>query len=142
MNQPFEWNAKFCIGHPVIDEQHKKLFTLFQLATKTLSEDHPERVEQFHLILNDLATSVRTHFQTEEALLARAGFPDLEAHKVEHLQYESELTDLLFSATGGTIDIPAIKTRLFSWWTRHILQADMNYRPYLAIDAAPQPPSA
>lgn len=131
MNAIGGWEPRFSVGHPLMDEQHRQLLALFQQATECMSDTTPEGITQFHIILNDLATYVRTHFQNEEDLLLRCGYPQLAAQQAEHLAYESRLTDLLYFAATGHIDKAALCQHLSDWWTQHILHSDMQYRNYV-----------
>lgn len=114
-----------------MDQQHRQLLAMFQQATECISDTTQDSIAQFHLILNDLATYVRTHFQAEEDLLQRCSYPQLAAQQAEHLAYETRLTDLLYLAATGSIDKPGLCQHLSDWWTQHILHSDMQYRDYV-----------
>lgn len=64
-----EWQPSYSVGNQVLDDQHKNLLSLCKKAILCMSENSPENVELFHDILGELSNYVRTHFNTEEALM-------------------------------------------------------------------------
>ena len=121
------WQPNYSVGHPILDEQHKKLLRLCNQAIDCMNSETPEAIAMFHLILNDLANYTETHFKTEEEILARCNYPLIENHKSEHLAYQVRLTDFLLEATLGKIDKAALTHYLAEWWRDHILCSDKQY---------------
>jgi hemerythrin len=129
MDQRFvpQWQPSYSVGNQLLDDQHKKLLSLCQEAVSCMAEDGPEGRSHFHRILNELAGYVNRHFQTEEGILKQCGYPLLDHHRKEHLEYESRLTDFLLSATMGEIDRDGLHHYLSQWWSEHILGSDKQY---------------
>lgn len=69
-------------------------------------------------------------------MLALCDYPLLEQHKIEHEAYSEKLTDFVYHATFGELDRDGLFDYLTDWWTRHILESDMLYRPYLETEIA------
>ena len=122
-----QWKPSYSVGNSMLDDQHKKLLGLCAKAVSCMSDDSREGVSQFHDILNDLADYVEKHFRTEEAVLRECGYPLLERHREEHLEYQVKLTDFLVSATRGEINKAALHNYLSHWWSDHILCSDRQY---------------
>ena len=74
----------------------------------------------------------REHFAAEEALLAKAGYPDLEAYRHEREEFDYLAADI---ATTENFDKDELQTFLALWWAGHILGSAKTQRPFLA-----QPP--
>lgn len=56
-----------------------------------MEDDSPNNIGRFHSVLNDFFIYTSTHFLTEETLLKQNGYPDLEAHKAEHVVFWHKL---------------------------------------------------
>lgn len=121
------WQPSYSVGHPMLDEQHKKLLSLCAQALSCISDESRTGVAEFHTILNTLVDYIEVHFKTEEALLAACGYQFLDQHREEHLEYRVKLTDFLFAATLGEINRPALYQYLSQWWSEHILGSDRLY---------------
>ena len=107
-----------------------------------MGDDSPEGIEEFHIVLNDLAAYAASHFRTEEALLKKCGYPRLEEQIAEHQEYETRLTEFLYSATCGFYNIAGLHQFLSAWWIHHILDSDMAYSDHVRAYRGPiEPPS-
>jgi hemerythrin len=130
--QPFpQWKFGYSVGNSTLDEQHKRLLHLCKQAVSCMADETKEGTRQFHDILNELAAYVDKHFRTEEALLRKCGYPLLDQHAEEHLEYQKKLTDFLWSATLGEINKAELHRYLSIWWSDHILGADKRYSSFI-----------
>ncbi len=131
MPQMIEWKDGFSVGDPGMDRQHRRLLQLCNELAICAEDGAQGSDAAFHRILNELAIYARTHFADEEKLLDRTGYSDLASHRDDHGNYESDLTDFMFSACLGELDKPAVHRFVLAWWLRHILKSDMAYRDHL-----------
>lgn len=122
-----EWQPAFSVGHSLLDAQHKKLFELCHEAACHIADDTPAGLAKFRIILDQLADYVNEHFRSEEALLRKHGYPLLESHKEEHLNYQLKLANFLLAAALGEVDKTSIVACLAGWWAEHILGSDQQY---------------
>lgn len=88
-------------------------------------------------LLKVLLQTAYAHFEREEQLLERCGYPHLDRHREEHRMVESQLDELYESYTR-TPD-PALSQEIMEllhfWLIEHIMKTDMHYRNYvLKID--------
>ena len=124
------WCGLLVIGHPVIDEQHQKLFSIINEFHNQL-----ETGESKHLAvdtLNRLIKFAQKHFAAEEAISKQFGFPDekLTQHKKIHEQLIFDIFELHQEITSSTsIDLRSISSFLTEWIILHILIED----PYVSI---------
>lgn len=134
MTALFPWNNQYRVGIPEIDRQHQQLFDIanayFEQREKQQS---PELDGQ---LLKDLLDYAHQHFNYEEDLLRKNGYPYYAEHVQEHLDFFAQLTS--FSrATSGELDLRAgVKARdvakfLMEWLTHHIVEVDFKYAAYL-----------
>lgn len=129
VSQRLVWSPKLSVGHPLLDEQHKKLLLLIHRVEDLLEnlDDH----RSYHAALNDLYTASREHFKTEEMLLERSGYPDFEEHKAEHQLQLDQITEFLIAAIKGRLDRYQLHQSLTRFWHEHLPTRDMDYAPYL-----------
>jgi hemerythrin len=72
------------------------------------------------------------HFETEEALMAQAGYPALEEHVKEHRVYKARTVSLCLDTMASKAFVPVdILVFLRDWWTGHVLGSDMKYKAFL-----------
>lgn len=122
-----KWSDKFITGVTDIDEQHKSLFDWFAQLESAASEHSIMTSAYF---LTRLAQYTRSHFATEERLMADCSYPRLAAHRAEHEAFRQRLRDL--QATAVTQDIGDETVNLLrEWLVKHIMVSDMDYVPYI-----------
>lgn len=130
--QRIVWDESFSVGNLLIDNQHRRLLGFCNALAECVESSGPESDFRFHEILNDLAVYAREHFTTEEKLLERLAYPELEQQRQDHFRYEEKVTEILSSATFGKLEKVALYRFLSEWWSQHILVGDMAYRDFLA----------
>lgn len=132
MDISFRWGAQYSVGNAVLDAQHANLLDLCERAHLRLNDVSEEGREAFHILLHDLSAYAKTHFRTEEHLLAACGYPRLDEQIAEHTEYILRLSEFLYAATEGKLDREGVQLFLKSWWINHILESDMQFAPFLA----------
>lgn len=76
------WSPEYECGNDIIDGQHRNLFVLVNDIMNAVLENKPKG--DIELLLDDLVDQVAEHFCTEEALLARTGYPLSTSHQEAH----------------------------------------------------------
>jgi hemerythrin-like metal-binding protein len=71
----------FITGHPVIDEEHRKIVNSINEVSTAVSAGEYELCAT---LLDDFLTICSNHFATEETLLGELGYPELPDHAVFH----------------------------------------------------------
>lgn len=119
----FEWANDLVIDHGPIDEDHKKLVQLVNdLHTATTDGSGQAIVGG---VLKALVDYTHYHLNREENLMAEAGFPDLEEHKLGHQRFIQELRGLQDKFENGSITVAAqLSTVLRDWLSLHIRRDD------------------
>jgi hemerythrin len=121
----FEWNSQIELGHPLLDEQHKRLFSLSEAVAETLA-GAPDR-RPVEVALRALIDFVRVHFATEDGLMRAADFPDADEHASSHALLLAELDEYCRKVqreenTGVTVT--GLVAFLWNWLITHINAAD------------------
>ena len=126
-----QWDPNYSVGNTLLDRQHQKLMHLSNALEDCVAADPQVAQFRFHDILHELMRYAREHFRTEEDLLRRCGYPDLEGQKQEHAAFEQQIADWAFTATMGSLDLLEVQRFIAQWWKTHILVCDMQYKELL-----------
>lgn len=114
---PTVWAPRFETGIEEIDMQHKFLLRLMnRLAEEFRSAKDPK---YHNLLRNELYRYASFHFLSEENLMFKLGYPDLEAHRLQHLK----VLDKLFSSATTRSPSQTIKF-LTEWFANHTVNED------------------
>jgi len=126
------WNeTEHSVGHPLLDEQHRTLLSICQQLAGLSADEAPHAPGGFVDVLGELARYADTHFETEESLLKKHGYPELTDQIGEHDEYRARMTLFLRSARHGMFERAKIQTYLADWWIGHIVHTDMKFRDFL-----------
>lgn len=126
-----EWKPEYSVGNTTLDYQHQKLLQLCKHVSQYQCDGTKASIETFHSILSELAFYADKHFELEEDVLRRVGYPRLQEQIQEHDAYREWLTEFLCVAMHGNIDKSTLQNYLEQWWVGHILDSDMQYSCYL-----------
>ncbi len=133
---PIQWTSRMECGHPLIDEQHRRLFEmggrLIQSAQKSLNRRAIETQ------LDTLIEHIGEHFRTEEEVMARTRFPLTEEHCGHHhwlLQAGLALRDRYRDGEALCGEIVAFITEEVI--TEHILREDLKFALRASKPATP-----
>jgi hemerythrin len=121
----FEWNSQVELGHPLIDQQHKRLFSLSEAVAQTLADSEARRPAEE--ALRALIDFVRVHFATENGLMREADFPDAGEHARAHGQLLAELEEYCRKVQQGknaSLTVTGLVAYLWHWLIMHINAAD------------------
>ena len=126
-----EWKPEYSVSNATLDAQHQKLLLLCKRVSQYECDGSKNSIETFHSILSELAFYADRHFQVEEEVLRRIGYPNLRQQIKEHNEYREWLTEFLFVVMSGSVDKSSLYDYLERWWINHILISDMQYSGYL-----------
>jgi hemerythrin len=85
INAPETWDPSLEVGHEDIDAQHRALFGMIVELDERLSND--ESGQGVQDALQGMMAYAHTHFEMEEGLMAKAGWPGLTRHKGMHAEF-------------------------------------------------------
>ena len=122
------WNESMSVGVPEMDEDHRQLVALLNLADAILKAG---KQEDAVAILNRLLEETKLHFQREEKLLDEIGFEGAEEHRQEHdhvLQTALQWQAHFHGGADLTLDN---LTKFQTWFDAHVHGADMQYGAFL-----------
>lgn len=122
-----QWNEAMSVGVEELDEQHRKLVGLINDAYEALQVHDETRMAQ---LLDDMREYAIIHFDTEEGLLDKCGYPELSAHKFQHAKFNEAVREFKSKQFQNT-NLSQIFVFLSRWLASHIMEDDMRYAPYL-----------
>ena len=129
------WREDLSVGHPDIDNDHKRLIAIINDFQNTVTKWPAERVIHEALIgLHDYSVQ---HFQREEAIQAACSFPFAVEHQREHAELLATVTAEARSLfvqktkpiTAETLQF--ITDLLKRWLIEHIIKSDLRMREYV-----------
>jgi len=129
---PLQWTEDLAVGHAEIDAQHRSIFDRFADFLDGCSEgmDKSRLLELFDF----LDTYVSEHFQAEQDMMERLGYPGREVHLEEHRRFVARLEELktALEKEGVTVRV-LIRTNkaLIYWLTEHIREVDTGLAEFL-----------
>lgn len=128
------WDDALSVGVAELDGHHRRLAELINSLV-----DHGEDLSDKHLINNTISTLTAYafyHFGREEQLMARSAYPQLESHLAEHERFCETMKEISRNAHMGLTDLKRLTDFLVAWWSHHIREVDVQYKPFLADKAA------
>jgi len=121
------------VGVDEIDDDHRKLVSLFNMLNHSITEgDAPDYLQA---VLEELISCTVWHFSHEERLMLKYDYEGIAEHKTEHqelINSARELQQKILQADKlvANEDIEFLER----WLTEHILTADMRLGAYLAME--------
>ena len=131
MHEEFAWDDKLLTGIKAIDDEHKKLFFIFN---NLLRESNGEKsVAVISSVISELVDYTTTHFEREEAYMEEWGYTDLRRHKEQHVKLANAVNQIAenYENDPESTNLEEFATFLIDWLSNHILKTDMAYINYL-----------
>lgn len=127
-----EWEEKYELGIPVIDEQHKELIRLTSKLSELLTDavQGDDIFDEMVEIIQAVTAYTVYHFKYEEQLFEKLGYDAKESHIEEHnkLIHEIESLDLRAVDEDQVTYGKKILKFLITWVFKHISGSDFLYR--------------
>lgn len=127
------WDPKFSIGIPLIDEQHKhlvelcnKLYTeIMESRSKYGNNNNAKWQIALAGTLKECVNYVATHFSSEEKLMKLVGYEQFAEHKNRHDEFTKKVLEISagFNSMNFSDSIKFCKF-LYDWVLSHIAHED------------------
>ena len=125
------WSEILSVGVDEIDEDHRKLVSIFNVLNRSVME--VESPDYLAATLEELINCTVWHFSHEERLMLKYRYAGIEEHKAEHRELIQSAKELQQKILQG--DKPVAHEHiefLERWLTGHILTADLRLGSYLS----------
>jgi hemerythrin len=127
-----QWDNRYAIGIPLIDNQHKELIRLTNELYEGCLMGKEEAKHYFMKTVKGTVDYVKYHFTAEEKLLETVKYPELPEHKKQHESFIKQLLDDVQSFESGKKFVPNLFVRfLRDWILSHIAVMDKKYADYI-----------
>jgi hemerythrin-like metal-binding protein len=126
-------DPQFSVSNKTLDRQHLTILNLRSSALEFFYDDKVGDLKKFTKNLYELHSRILDHFYTEEDILLKHGYANLEEHILEHSSYTEKLSYLFFDVSNGVIDKPNMEFCLLDWVPSHLAEWDMEYGHFLQI---------
>lgn len=123
---PILWVHEFATGIDTIDEQHQKLFCIYNTLVNEISESRYDQIKQ---TIDELLKYSETHFTYEEQLMEKCKFEERAQHAREHRGFIHQIMDLMIGNSEGICaeTIETFARFLQIWLINHITDTDRKY---------------
>jgi hemerythrin len=123
------WDHRLATGIAVIDDDHKVLVELLNRLSSALGEKAPGST--VGRLLERVMEHTTQHFAREEEMMAEAGSPGLENHRILHETLVNDLKSVMArQAEGQYVDLEdLLQTYMKFWLIDHIRNVDARTLP-------------
>jgi hemerythrin len=117
-------SPRYVLGLPEMDEQHSYLYSLFDRIEQA---PHVGNRTAAAALLDEIERYLMFHFESEELLMRRYGFPGFAQHQSDHETAGSRLVQFNYDFERGALNPAALKIFLTGWLMEHSEKADSEY---------------
>lgn len=125
------WSEQYSTGNALVDAYHHIFFQMVEEFSDALqmgdTSSIPDRI-------GFLVDYTFMHFQSEERLMEKAGYPDLEAHSHAHEAFRQRVLALhaSYQDQADAVSAEEVLRLVQEWFAHHILGEDLRFRPFLS----------
>lgn len=119
-----EWTQELETGIKEIDSQHRQFVNLINELDDAIQTNKADGIK--HVIEGVLNHTI-THFEFEEELMQKAGFPSLKAHQQSHEFFMRKVAVLRGNFNAGQNVSQQLLGMLKGWLASHIKGEDRDY---------------
>lgn len=119
-----EWSRELEFGLPVIDTQHKRIVEMINELAHAMQTGNDKETQH---VMEGLLNYTVTHFEFEEDLQEKAGYPFLKAHRRIHEIFMKKVAAIRERAAHGENIAPELMKLLNGWLVNHINSEDRDY---------------
>jgi len=126
----FEWFDGLRIGHPQIDEDHRKLIEIINVVSEAIVNKDSNLCDQMLAAFLQVA---KNHFAMEEKILFDIGYPDAQSHADYHRDLMSKASDIsdLCSNAADNDKLRECFNEMVDFLAQDILKGDLEFVPYM-----------
>lgn len=125
-----EWDEKFSVLVPELDEEHKKLVIMINSLHDAMKTGKGKDI--LPQTLDYAAEYALKHFAHEEMLMVKYRYPDYANHKKAHDEFVQKVGVYKEQLNSKTLQAVQLMKVLQEWLVSHILQIDQKYSLFLA----------
>lgn len=126
-----ELTPSFLLEYETLDKDHQQLADIVNLVVKALDDDEAEKCED---LVAGFVKSAKAHFAKEEALLAKAGYPNVKKHQEHHKSLNTQMEHLLeFAKMAGENEMArdSLRKELVFFLMDDVITTDMDFKAFI-----------
>jgi hemerythrin len=135
------WTPELSVDIEALDADHKAFFELAAVLQDARAAGLGENDLVVRSAIDLLEDYVVGHFLREERAMESAGYPDFEAHRLQHQVFRDKVAAIARAYRNGDLTAPApLPDIVTDWLYAHIAKDDHAYRPCVQashVDPAP-----
>ncbi|NMB43412.1 MAG: hemerythrin family protein [Clostridiales bacterium] len=129
------WKDTYELGVPVIDAQHKELFSRVEAFLQVLrsKDSWEDKLPKINETLEFMKGYVVEHFQDEEEYQKKINYPGYEGHKQIHdgmVNYVLEVSKRFEESSNDENIMQEFGGRLLAWLINHVASQDLRIADY------------
>ncbi|MDD2304437.1 MAG: hemerythrin family protein [Prolixibacteraceae bacterium] len=129
MSSDLIWKEAYNVGYFEIDEEHKIfLKTIQKIDEAFLNEESQEYIAR---LLEELHKYAQFHFISEENIMFKYGYPNLEEHQAEHVALMRKMGSLLITFDPRLINREKLIAFLVDWFKNHTTYSDKKLAQFI-----------
>jgi len=122
-----DWSKDFVSGLTEIDAQHKALFE----AVNNFADEHSEKISNTAIVafLDKLAVYCDEHFESEESMMIKSGYPLVEHHTKAHEDLRNTVRMVKRQILTNKLNNPfkTVIDFVTGWLNAHIVYEDLTF---------------
>lgn len=136
-NSLFAFTDKYKTGIELVDDEHRRLFEIIDQTYTLIHDDFAhDKYDQIMHLLEQLKDYTEFHFNDEEELMERIGYPDINSQKKAHSAFIEKLVNIDIHDLDAMDDnqqqyLLDLVNFLVTWLSNHILGADKKIGEYM-----------
>ena len=123
------WSDDFAIGHAGIDDDHRRLLSLFNEFSMAVNAGKGSAI--IRGVLDELVDYTHYHFAREELMMLETQYPEFLRHKKMHDTFIRQVDDVCHHLDVGSDLSAFLLSFLAKWLSGHILGADRTLGRHL-----------
>jgi hemerythrin len=129
----YEWCDMLETGIPDVDEQHNAVLRVLNDLHESLNLGKGK--EEIVRVMDSLMRYTTNHHETEEKLMQEHGYPELSAHRSEHLalRQNAAFFQECWMKTPDSVRSMALVKLFSEWFITHIENTDFRYVEFLKV---------
>ncbi|RDH82813.1 MAG: hypothetical protein DIZ80_11100 [endosymbiont of Galathealinum brachiosum] len=124
-----EWNEQLSVGLPQIDNDHKKLFSLFNRCAEAMESCRLDE-KKSRSVLDELVEYTEHHCKREEELMKVCGYPGMSQHQKIHQELLEDIKQQIVLFDNEELTEDELLIFLSDWLVGHIMHEDKAMAAY------------
>jgi hemerythrin-like metal-binding protein len=128
-DEKMDYENRFLLKIPVIDEQHAEFFRLIDETFLNIQKEEELTMQRSIALIKVLEDYLKYHLLYEEALMEKANYPDIEKHILQHKYFINKIEEYKLEISYNS---PFLMNKLIGfmkkWFLFHIIQTDSQYK--------------